>query len=422
MTKNKKLTFFLYTSVINNKIYDEYNDVMGVLKDIYVNETAGYLKVVGYKVKNDQGIIDYEFKNINFYQLENGKIKIQIIGSREILPRNYTYLLTRDILDKKIVDINGKKVVRVDDLRIAEVVDEYRLIAVETGKAVRYRRFGMEKLGKFLSNVFKMDFTERAIMWEDVQALKGDQNNLQIPASYEKIQELHPADIADILEELDAKQRKSVFESLDEDLAADTLEEVEPAFQGSIIRELSDIKTAELFENIPNDEIADILDDLDEEEREKILVNIEKEDANEIEELLAYSDESVGSIMNTDFISLNYADMSVGETLLLLRETQPEEEVMYTIYLTDIAGKLVGHVSFAQLLLNDPIKKLKDVMDDNIVSLSFDDKIEKAAEIVEKYALLSVPVIDNDEVIIGSVLMYDIIDEFFVPMWKRKNR
>ena len=126
--------------------------------------------------------------------------------------------------------------------------------------------------------------------------------------------------------------------------------------------------------------------------------------------------------MNTDFISINYADMSVGETLLLLRETQPEEEVMHTIYLTDALGKLVGQVSFAQLLLNDPIKKLKDVMDDNIISLSFDDKIDDAAEIVEKYALSSVPVVDNDDVIIGSVLMYDVIDKFFVPMWKRRNK
>ena len=419
---NKKLTFFRFTSILNNKIYDEYGDVMGILKDIYVATNDGYPKVVGYKVKNDQGLIDYEFKSISFYQLENGKINIQIVGSREILPRNYTYLLTRDILDKKIVDINGKKVVKVDDIRIANISGEYRLIAVETGRAVRYRRFGIEGLGKCLCNLFRTDFSERAIMWEDVQALEAEQNNLHLPVTYERIQELHPADIADILEELDDKDRKNVFESLNEDLAADTLEEVEPEFQGSIIRELSDIKTAELFENIPNDEIADILDELDEEEREKVLVNIEKEDAEEVEELLAYSDESVGSIMNTDFISINYVDMSVGETLLLLRETQPEEEVMHTIYLTDVLGKLVGQVSFAQLLLNDPIKKLKDVMDYNVVTLSFDDKIDDAAEIVEKYALSSVPVIDNDEVMIGSVLMYDVIDKFFVPMWKRRNK
>ena len=99
---NKKLTFFRFTSILNNKIYDEYGDVMGILKDIYVATNDGYPKVVGYKVKNDQGLIDYEFKSISFYQLENGKINIQIVGSREILPRNYTYLLTRDILDKKI--------------------------------------------------------------------------------------------------------------------------------------------------------------------------------------------------------------------------------------------------------------------------------------------------------------------------------
>ncbi|WP_297435999.1 magnesium transporter [uncultured Clostridium sp.] len=418
---SKRLTFFLYSSILNKKIYDEYGDVMGILKDIYVSTNEGYPKIVGYKVKNDQGLIDYEFRKIDFYQRESSKVKIQITGSREILPRNYTYMLTQDVLDRKIVDINGKKVVRVEDLRLAEVAGEYRLIAVETGKYVRYRRRGFDGLGKILSNIFKKDFAERAIMWEDVEALEGG-DNLQMSVPYKKIQELHPADIADILEELDAKDRKSVFESLSEDLAADTLEEVEPEFQGSIIRELSDIKMAELFENIPNDEIADILDDLGEEEREKILVNIEREDAKEVEELLSYSEESVGSIMNTDFIALNYGDMTIGETLLLLRATQPEEETIYTIYITDIVGKLKGYVTFSKLFLYDPITKLRDIMEDNLITLSYNDEIEKAAEVVEKYALLSIPVVDDDDVLQGAVIMYDVIDEFFNKIWKRKNK
>lgn len=418
---NRKLTFFLYSSILNKNIYDEYDDAIGILKDIYVSSNEGYAKVVGYKVKNDQEFIDYEFKNIDFYQDEKGRIKMDIIGSREILPRNYTYLLTRDVLDKKIVDITGKKVVKVEDLRIAKVNGEYRLIAVETGSYVRYRRKGFEWLAKILSNIFKNDFTERAIMWEDVQALEGEKSNLQMSMPYQKIQELHPADIADILEELDEKDRKSVFESLSEDLAADTLEEVEPEVQSSIIRDLSDIKTAELFDNIPNDEIADILDDLSESEREKILVNLESEDAKEVEELLSYSDESIGSIMNTDFIALNYGDMTIAETLVLLRESQPEEESIYMIYITDSDGKLEGYVNFSSLLLNDPTKKLVDIMEDNPISMNYNDDIETAASSVEKYALLSTPVVDDDGVLVGAVIMYDIIDEFFNPMWKRKK-
>ncbi len=165
----------------------------------------------------------------------------------------------------------GKKVVKVDDLRIVKIAGEFRVIAaVETGKIVKFRRNGLEGLGKLLAKVFKEKFQEKVIMWEDVESLEMINDNLKLAIPYKKLQKLHPADLADILEELDAiNRKKKVFDSLDEDLAADTLEEIEPEVQSSIIKGLSHSKTAELFENIPNDEIADIIDELDEEEREK---------------------------------------------------------------------------------------------------------------------------------------------------------
>ena len=326
-----KLTMFLYSNIINKKIYDEFNEVLGVLKDVYVTTEDGYPRIIGYKVKRDGVIFDYEFKNIDFYQKDNGKFKIQIRGSREILPRNYSYLLSQNLLDRKIVDINGKKVVKVDDLRIVKIAGEFRVIAVETGKIVKFRRNGLEGLGKLLAKVFKEKFQEKVIMWEDVESLEMINDNLKLAIPYKKLQKLHPADLADILEELDAINRKKVFDSLDEDLAADTLEEIEPEVQSSIIKGLSHSKTAELFENIPNDEIADIIDELDEEEREKVLIALENEDAEEVKELMGYSDESVGSIMNKDFISFNL-DLTVKETIELLRELDADEEVMYYVY------------------------------------------------------------------------------------------
>lgn len=415
-----RLTFFLYSSILNKNVYDEFDDVMGVLKDVYVTTTDGYPKVIGYKVKKDLGIIDYEFREINFYQRESGKVKIKISGSKEILARNYSYLLTKDILDKKIVDINGRQVVRVEDLRIAEVSDEYRLIAVETGKFVRYRRKGYEWLGNLLAKIFPKDFKEKAIMWENVESLEFAKNNIQVSVPYQKIQELHPADIADILEELDHKDRKSIFESLNDDLAADILEEIEPEVQESIIRELSDTKTAELFENIPNDEIADILDDLSESQRERILLNIERDDAKEVKELLSYDEESIGSIMNKDFIALNYLDITVEEVIELLRESKPEEEVMYTIYITDDEGKLTGSVNVAQLILSDKHLKLRDIMEDKPISINYTNNLDVAAEMVAKYGIASMPVVDDDDKLVGIVLMHDVVDEVFAPGWKRR--
>ena len=181
----------------------------------------------------------------------------------------------------------------------------------------RFRRMNCAKFGSFIYKMLRKDYEDRVLMWDDVESLEMVDNNLQIAVPYKKLSTLHPADLADILENLDASSRKQIFESLDEDLAADTLEEIEPEYKGSIIKDLSETKAAELLENMPNDEIADILDELDDDEREKILVNLEKEDADEVKELLSYEDEAVGSIMSTDFISFNL-DITVGEIIDIL--------------------------------------------------------------------------------------------------------
>ena len=145
---------------------------------------------------------------------------------------------------------------------------------------------GFGWLAKFIYKILGKNYDDTVLMWDDVESLEMINNNLKLQIPYKKLSKLHPADLADILEELDVSSRKQVFESLDEDLAADTLEELDQEFKGTIIKELSEAKAAEVLENMPNDEIADILDELDDDEREKILVNLENEDAEEVKELL----------------------------------------------------------------------------------------------------------------------------------------
>ena len=391
----KKLSVFLYTNILGRKIYDEFDESIGELKDIYVTTEDGYPRVIGYKVKRDGYTFHYEFRSINFYQQDN-RIKIVTRGSKEILPRTYSYLLSEHLLDKKIVDINGKQVVRVDDLRIAEIAGEYRVIAVETGPMARFRRMNCAKFGSFIYKMLRKDYEDRVLMWDDVESLEMVDNNLQIAVPYKKLSTLHPADLADILENLDASSRKQIFESLDEDLAAD------------------------LLENMPNDEIADILDELDDDEREKILVNLEKEDADEVKELLSYEDEAVGSIMSTDFISFNL-DITVGEIIDILREMEElEEDELYRIYITDEGDRILGDISQLDLILNKPNVKVKDIMNENINVIRHDINIDEAIEIAAKYDLLAIPVIDEEDKLIGAVNTHDLIDEILYPVWKKK--
>ena len=416
----KRLSVFLYTDILSKNIYDEFGDVLGQLKDVYVTTDDGYPRIIGYQVKRNGMTLHYEFRIINLYD-DNGKIIIKTKGSREILPRTYTYLLSKNLLDKKIVDINGKQVVRVNDLRISEIAGEYKVIAVEAGPVARFRRYGIASFGKMIFRLLGRSYEDKALMWDDVESLEMVNNNLQLSQSYKKISTLHPADIADILEDLDDTERTQVFESLDEDLAAETFEEIEDEYKGSIIKELSETKTAELLENMGNDEIADLLEELEGEERDKVLVNLEKEDAEEVEELLKYEDETVGSVMSKDFISLGL-NVTVEETVDILKEMDPDEDVMYYIYVTDEVDRVKGIVILKDLLLVDGKTPLKEIMEDNITTVNHDAPIAEAIEQAAKYDLLSTAVVDDNHRLIGIVLIHDIIDEYLYPLWKKKNR
>ncbi|MEQ8198805.1 MAG: CBS domain-containing protein [Clostridiaceae bacterium] len=417
----KKLSVFLYSSIVNRKVYDEFNDVIGILKDAYVTAEEGYPKIIGYRIKRSGTMYEYEFKNIDFYFNDSNKVVIKTKGSKEILPRSYSYLLSRNLLDKSIVDVNGKQVVRVNDLRVMEIAGEYRVVAVESGPVAYFRRRGLESIAKPLLKLLRKDIEEQAIMWDDVESLELINDALQITVPFKKLSTLHPADLADILEDLDSNNRKKIFETLDEDLMADTLEELEPEYKGEVIKELSELKQAEVLENLPNDEIADILDELDDESREKILTSLEKEDAEEVKELLSYEDETAGSIMNKDFIALNI-DVTVKEAIEVLRETKPDEEVMYSIYITDGEGGLVGAVPLKDLVLSQDSMKLSQIMNENMVKVSYNDPIEELVEKESKYDLLSIPVVDEWNKLIGIVLLHDLVDEILLPLLKKKNR
>lgn len=358
----KKLTVFLYSGILGRKVYDEFGDSIGIIRDIFVTTEEGYPRIIGYKLKKDGIFIDYEFKNIEFLLQDNNLVRINVKGAREIIAQKYSYLLSRHLLDRKIVDVNGKKVVRVNDLRIAEIAGEYKVIAVESGILSKFRKLGIEKPVKGLLKLMHKEYKDSVIMWDDVESLEMVNDNLKLAIPYQKLSKMHPADLADILEDLDSQHRNKVFESLDENLAAETLEEIEPKYQESIIKELSELKTVEVFDNMPNDEIADILEDLDEETVEKILMSLENEDADEIRELMSYQEETVGSIMNKDFISVNI-DISVSEVLELLRELDPDDEVINYIYITDEEERLKGAVSLKSILMHSGSDKLKDIME-----------------------------------------------------------
>jgi CBS domain-containing protein len=414
----KKLNSIFLSNILHKKVYDEFGDCIGKLNDIYVTTEEGYPRVIGYKIKKDGEVFNNEFRLIEFWE-ENSKVVIKVKGVKDILPRTYSYLLSKNLLGKQIIDVNGKKVVRVNDLKMAMIVGEIRVVAVDTGVCGFGRRFGIEPLVEALYGIVKKSPSDYMVMWDDVESLEMVDDNLKLSVPYKKLSKMHPADIADILEDMDSEQRNKIFESLDENLAADTLEEIEPEIQADILQTLSQEKATEVLEAMPNDEIADILDEVDEEIAEKFLMNMEQDDAKEVRELMGYKDETVGSIMNTDFIAFNI-NITIQETIELLRELKPDDEVLYYIYITDEKERLQGEVSLRDLIVSNPDIRLRDIMSESTIKVSVNENLEETIELAMKYDLLSLPVVDGEDKLIGIVIIHDIIEDY-VTANKRKR-
>lgn len=414
----EKLSEFYLSSILNKWVYDELNYCIGRLEDIYVTTDYGYPRAIGYKVKNGREIENFEFRNIDIYK-DNGKYIIRVVQVKDIIPRKYSYLLSKNLLDKDIVDVNGKKIVRVVDLKMVKMDGYLTVVGVESGTLAIARKLKIENQIKNIYSLFNKTPKENLISWESVQSLEMVDSSLKLTTPYNKLSKLHPADIAKIIEDLSLEDRIKVIDGLDITLASDTLEEMEHDMIKDILNNLSEDKAKKILDILPNDEIANMLDDMDEETTNRVLVNLDDDDENEIRDLMKYEDEAVGNIMNTDFISFNI-DITVEETINILRELKPEDEVAHYIYIIDKDERLQGMVSLIDLIIADPKAKLKSIMNTETFKVLDTDEIDSAIATAVKYDLYSVPVVDEEDKLCGVAVMGDIIDEILSPSWKRR--
>lgn len=414
----EKLSEFYLSSILNKWVYDELNYCIGKLEDIYVTTDYGYPRAIGYKIKNGREIENFEFRNIDVYK-ENGKYIIKVVQVKDIIPRKYSYLLSKNLLDKDIVDVNGKKIVRVVDLKMVKRNGYLIVVGVESGTLALARKLKIENPIKNAYALFNKTPKKNLISWESVQSLEMVDSSLKLTTPYNKLSKLHPADIAKIIEDLSSEDRVKVIDGLDIELASDTLEEMDHDIAKDILKNLSEDKAKKILDIMPNDEIANMLDDMDEETTNRVLVNLDDDDENEIRDLMKYEDEVVGNIMNTDFISFNI-DITIEETINILRELKPEEEVAHYIYIIDKNERLQGTVSLIDLVIAEPKSKLKSIMNTETFKVADTDEIDAAIATAVKYDLYSVPVVDEEDKLCGVAVMGDIIDQILSPSWKRR--
>jgi magnesium transporter len=240
---------------------------------------------------------------------------------------------------------------------------------------------------------------------------------LRVPG--DKIADLHPADLAEILSDLSKAESGRLVESLDVKTLADALEEVEPDFQASLVESMADEKVADVLEEMAPDEAADLLAELPEDRSQELLKLMEDEDAAEVRRLLTYPDDTAGGLMNTEFVAVP-AHFTAEQTICTLRETANEAETIFYVYVTDSAGCLLGVFSLRELVLARPETPVLELIERRVVTVNLLDRQDDVAQIVAKYNLLAVPVVDERGRMHGIVTADDALDKIIPTAWKKR--
>jgi Mg2+ transporter MgtE len=280
------------------------------------------------------------------------------------------------------------------------------------------RRMGVTRLPGWLGGSKKGAPATGFISWDNVDLIDNAQP-MRLKVAGDKIAELHPADLAEILSDLSRAEGSKLLGSLDVELMADTLEEVEPDFQASLVEGLTNEQVADVLEEMSPDEAADLLAELPDDRSEELLGLMEKDAGEDVRKLLSYPEDSAGGIMNTEFVAI-HQDLTAAKVIDRLRELSPEAETIYYIYVVDDQNHLIGVFSLRRLVLEQPKSMVSNFMETRIVTVSPLDTQEDVAHIVAKYNLLSVPVVDENNVILGMVTADDALDKIIPTAWKKR--
>jgi magnesium transporter len=326
-----------------------------------------------------------------------------VIGSEEIL-------LREDLLDKQVVDTHGAKIERVNDVHLLFVHGDLRIAHVEFGLRGILRRLGWLRAVDALSAwLFTAKLEEKLAPWKSVQPLASDlKRNLKLNVTLRRLHDLHPSEIADIIEELDRANRSSVFRALDAETAAETLQEVDPRLQLSLIETAAPERASDILESMEPDEAKEFLADLPEEKKEHFMESMEGPFRDIVEGLLKHEKGTAGSIMTTDFLALG-RDKTIADAIEALRNIfHPLETVAY-IYVTDEVKRLAGVITLRHLLLCGRDETLGALMNPHVLKVETEDAIGTVADIFNKYKFLAVPVVDGRNVVQGIITLQDIV-------------
>jgi magnesium transporter len=403
-------TLLYFTDLLGLPVYDLKHRLLGRVRDAAIVPLIHPARIDRYLVGAGSSWLSVRYDQISTIAFEG----IQL-SNEKLYPYHsdeYMLRIQRDLLDQQIIDVNGRKVVRVTDVSLEVMRDErdsLMLIEVDVGVRSIVRRLLQGVVPPRWIRKIQRPITPNSIRWDMCNIVEADPlRRLRLNISNEKLEQLHPADLADIVEELGPAEREAIFETMDSEVAADALSEIDPKMQASILESLEPEVAADIVEEMSPDEAAHALSELEEDTTAEILDEMEKEPQSEVQELLEYHEGTAGGMMNTEAIVLR-DDIVLEEAMVNLRQHEDLLENTHVLFLADPGGKITAVVPLARLFLADGSTKLKELGLEPLVSTSVDEKQNRVTELFDKYNLLALPVLDEDGTLAGVITADDVI-------------
>jgi sporulation protein YlmC with PRC-barrel domain len=394
------------TALLGTPVTDAQGHLRGRLKDIAVATGPDAGKVAGLVLKTRTGLCIVPAEDV--METPAGTLELRSSGAMVPLKDDGNYLyLQQDLVDRQIIDIHGRKVVRVNDVDLEWLghgaAHLLRVAEVEVGLRGAFRRVFKGLLPRGTLETVSRKFRFSGIPWQFVDVIEVDPaRRVKLRIEYERLAKMHPSDLAEILEDLAPAEREAVFTSLDEEVAAETLEEVEPRLQKALLEKLDEERIADIVEEMDPGAAADLLAELSEEQSDAILEEMEPEERHEVEELLEFDEHSAGGCMTTDFVYLGM-ESTVAQAVQALRSFDADPESVTEIYLLDEKRMLRGAVSLARLVMALPETRLAVLAEPRVLSCRMDLRQDDLAEMFDKYNLHALPVVDAQNRMVGVV-------------------
>jgi magnesium transporter len=404
------------TAMLGTPVTDAQGTVRGKLKDIAVATGAEAGRVAGLVLKTRHGLQIVPSNQV--METPAGTLELRSPSALSPLRGDENYLfLQQDLIDRQIIDIHGRKVVRVNDVDLEWLghgsVHLLRVSEVEVGLRGAVQRVFKGLLPRQTLESLSRRFAARGIPWQFVDVIEVDPaRRVKLKIEHERLGEMHPSELAEILADLAPAEREAIFTALDEEVAAETLEEVDPKLQKMLLEGMDEERIADIVEEMDPGAAADLLGELSDERSEAILEEMEPEERHEVEELLEFHEDSAAGRMTTEFVSVD-VEATVADAVQALREYDGDMETVTEIYLLDAKRVLKGAVPLARMLVAQPASHLSVLAEQRVRSCPADMHQSDVAEIFDKYNLHSLPVVDAQGRMVG-VLHSDHVISFLL--------